>query len=50
MVMDILLHVQKSMEVTQSVRASTIEIVYVGGYREGNGPISDGFVGCVKVC
>ncbi|KAK7479931.1 hypothetical protein BaRGS_00028839, partial [Batillaria attramentaria] len=31
-----------------SVSGSEIQIVYVGGYRNGNGPITDGFVGCVK--
>ncbi|XP_070192612.1 cadherin EGF LAG seven-pass G-type receptor 2-like isoform X2 [Littorina saxatilis] len=39
---------QKSITATESVSGRIIETVYVGGYREGNGPISDGFVGCVK--
>ena len=40
---------QISMTTTVSVSGSNVQIVYVGGYRQGNGPISDGFVGCVKV-
>ena len=40
---------QISMATTVSVSGSNVQIVYVGGYRQGNGPISDGFVGCVKV-
>ncbi|XP_076447464.1 LOW QUALITY PROTEIN: cadherin EGF LAG seven-pass G-type receptor 2-like [Babylonia areolata] len=40
--------IQKSTLLTRSVSGSDIQIVYVGAYRQGNDPMSDGLVGCVK--
>ncbi|KAL8613059.1 hypothetical protein ACOMHN_008828 [Nucella lapillus] len=40
--------IHKSTLLTQSVSGSDIQIIYVGAFRKGNDPISDGFVGCVK--
>ncbi|XP_025106932.1 cadherin EGF LAG seven-pass G-type receptor 2-like isoform X2 [Pomacea canaliculata] len=39
---------QKSLGLTVSVSGSEVQLVYVGGLREANGPITENFEGCVK--
>ena len=40
---------KKAVEMTSAISGRSVHMVYVGGHRIGNGPITNGLDGCIKV-